>query len=114
MKNQQNDETETLASTDFSQAEESTEDFTLPTPTPGVRTNNKMERMNGEIRGREKVMWSLKKPDTPIPTEYQMLRPYEALDGKTPAEVAPIKVEGQDKGLTIIQNASASPKIGKT
>jgi len=30
--------------------------------------NNKMERMNGEIRDREKVMRSLKKTDTPILT----------------------------------------------
>lgn len=28
-----------------------------------------------------------------------------ALDGKTPAEAAGIKVEGEDKWLTIIQNA---------
>ena len=33
-----------------------------------------------------------------------------ALEGKTPAEKAEIKVEGEDKWLTIIQNASQSAK----
>jgi transposase-like protein len=32
----------------------------------GVVHNNKMERMNGETRDREKVMRGLKKMDTPI------------------------------------------------
>lgn len=53
--------------------------------------NNKMERLNGEIRDREKVMRGLKKNDTPILTGYQIfhnfIREHEGLDGKTPAEV---------------------------
>jgi hypothetical protein len=32
----------------------------------GERNNNKMERLNGEIRDREKVMRGLKREDTPI------------------------------------------------
>ncbi|MGD0996263.1 MAG: hypothetical protein ABR909_12165 [Candidatus Bathyarchaeia archaeon] len=32
----------------------------------GDRNNNKMERMNGEVRGREKVMRGLKINETPI------------------------------------------------
>ena len=32
-----------------------------------------------------------------------------ALDGKTPAEVAGIKVEGENKWLTLIQNAAGKP-----
>jgi hypothetical protein len=32
----------------------------------GDFNNNKTERMNGELRQREKVMRTLKKPDTPI------------------------------------------------
>jgi len=66
--------------------------------------------MNGEIRDREKVMRGLKKGDTPILTGYQIyhnyIRPHEALEGKTPAEVAGIEVKGRDKWLTLIQNAS--------
>jgi hypothetical protein len=38
----------------------------------GDRNNNKIERLNGEVRDREKVMRSLKKSDTPILTGYQL------------------------------------------
>jgi len=72
--------------------------------------NNKMERMNGEIRDREKVMRGLKVVDTPILKGYQiyhnLIRPHEALGGKTPADLAGIKVEGENKWITIIQNAA--------
>jgi hypothetical protein len=69
-----------------------------------------MERMNGEIRDREKVMRGLERKDSPILTGYQLfhnyVRPHMALKGRTPAEAAGIKVEGENKWLTIIQNAS--------
>ena len=74
--------------------------------------NNKMERMNGELRDREKVMRGLKVVDTPILKGYQLyhnfIRPHEALKGRTPAELAGIKVMGDDRWLTIIQNAAKS------
>jgi hypothetical protein len=76
----------------------------------GDKNNNRMERLNGEIRDREKVMRSLKKDDSPILSGYQLfhnyLRPHMGLDGKTPADLAGINVKGKDKWLTIIQNAS--------
>lgn len=76
----------------------------------GTVHNNKMERMNGEIRDREKVMRGVKKSDTPILKGYQIfhnfVRPHEGLNGQTPADRAGIKVEGENKWLTIIQNAS--------
>ncbi len=69
-----------------------------------------MERMNGEVRDREKVMRSLKKMDSPILKGYQIyhnyVRPHMSLDGKTPADRAGITIEGQNKWITIIQNAS--------
>lgn len=72
--------------------------------------NNKMERMNGEIRDREKVMRSLKDSETPIIDGYRIfhnfVRPHMALDGRTPAEAAGIDVLGDNKWLTLIQNAS--------
>jgi transposase-like protein len=75
----------------------------------GVRHNNKMERMNGELRQREKVMRTLEKPDTAILTGMQIyhnyIRPHEALNGRTPSEAAGIKVEGENRWLTLIQNA---------
>jgi transposase-like protein len=76
----------------------------------GDMHNNKMERMNGEVRDREKVMRGLKQDETPILQGYQLfhnyIRPHEALDGKTPSEVCGITIEGKNKWLTLIQNAS--------
>lgn len=76
----------------------------------GDRNNNKMERFNGEIRDREKTMRGLKTKDTPILSGYQIfhnyIRGHEALDGRTPSEACGIKVEGKNKWLTLIQNAS--------
>ncbi len=72
--------------------------------------NNKMERLNGEIRDREKVMRGLERKDSPILTGVQIyhnfVKPHMALDNRTPAEAAGIHVKGKDKWLTIIQNAS--------
>jgi hypothetical protein len=72
--------------------------------------NNKMERMNGEIRDREKTMRGLKKRRTPILSGYQIfhnyIRPHEGLNGKTPAEACGITIEGKNKWLTLIQNAT--------
>jgi len=49
-----------------------------------------MERMNGELRQREKAMRTLERQDTAILTGMQIyhnyVRPHEALNGKTPAE----------------------------
>jgi transposase-like protein len=78
----------------------------------GHHNNNKMERMNGEIRDRERVVRGVKKDDSPLIKGLQIyhnyIRPHEALEGKTPAEACGIKVEGKDKWLTLIQNASRS------
>lgn len=76
----------------------------------GDMNNNKMERMNGEIRDREKVMRGIKKKDTVILTGYQMFhnyfRPHSGINGMTPAEKCGIKIEGEDKWKTLIENAS--------
>jgi transposase-like protein len=76
--------------------------------------NNKMERMNGEIRDREKTMRGLKIKETPILKGYQLfhnfIRPHEALEGKTPADKAGIEVLGENKWRTLIENASQSEK----
>jgi len=77
----------------------------------GDMNNNKMERLNGEIRQREKTMRGLKRKDTPILKGYQLyhnyIREHEGLDGKTPAEACGIKIEGKNKWKTIIENASS-------
>ena len=68
----------------------------------GDMNNNKMERINGEIRDREKVMRGLKKTDTPILKGYQIfhnfIRTHEGLEGKTPAEACGIKVKVRTNG----------------
>jgi transposase-like protein len=76
----------------------------------GDKNNNKMERLNGEIRDREKTMRGLKTKGTPILVGYQIfhnyIRSHEGLEGKTPAEACGIQVKGKNKWLTLIQNAS--------
>ena len=76
----------------------------------GTVHNNKMERMNGGLRDRERVMRTLEKLDTPILTGMQIfhncIRPHQALKGGTPSEAAGITVQGENKWLTIMQNAS--------
>lgn len=75
--------------------------------------NNTMKRANGEVRDREKVMRGLKVTDTSILPGYQIyhnfMRPHQTLKGKTPAEACGIKVEGDNKWITLIQNASLNP-----
>jgi transposase-like protein len=72
--------------------------------------NNKMERMNGEIRDREKVVRGVKRMDSPLIKGLQIyhnfVRPHMALDGRTPAQVAGIEVLGNNKWQTIIQAAA--------
>jgi transposase-like protein len=76
----------------------------------GDRNNNIMERLNGEIRDREKVVRGLKKNDSPLIDGYQIyhnyIRPHMGSDGLTPAEKCGIEIKGQNKWITLIQNAS--------
>jgi putative transposase len=76
----------------------------------GSTNNNKMERINGEIRDREKTMRGLKKKSTPILQGMQVfhnfIRPHEGLDGMTPAEACGIEIKGDNKWITLIQNAA--------
>ncbi len=69
-----------------------------------------MERFNGELRDREKVMRNLKREDSPIlkgmQIHHNFVRSHMGLNGETPAERAGIRVEGDNKWLTLIQNAS--------
>ena len=80
----------------------------------GDMNNNKMERFNGEVRDREKTTRGLKKNDTVMLMGYQIfhnyIRPHMALKGKTPSEACGITVEGKNKWLTLIQNATECQK----
>lgn len=72
-----------------------------------------MERFNGEFRDREKVCRGIKKVDSVIIDGYHLyhnyIREHMALKGKTPADKAEIIIEGDNKWLTLIQNASKDP-----
>jgi len=76
----------------------------------GEVNNNRIERFHGTVRERTKVMRAIKKPDSPIiegqRIYYNHIRPHQALNGKTPAEACGIKVKGENKWLTLIQNAT--------
>jgi hypothetical protein len=73
-----------------------------------------MKRMSGEIRDREKTLRGLKRKRTPIPSGYQIfhnfIRPHEALNGKMPSEACEIQIDGNNKWLTLIQNAKYAKK----
>jgi len=76
----------------------------------GEVNNNRIERVHGTIRERTKVMRAVKKPNSAIiegqRIYYNHIRPHQALNGKTPAEVAGIATRGENKWLTLIQNAT--------
>lgn len=69
-----------------------------------------MKLLNRKFRDREKVTRGIKKVDSPIIDGYQpyhnYVRPHMGLNGKTPAEACGITIEGDNKWITLIQNAS--------
>lgn len=64
-----------------------------------------------EFRDREKIFRGLKKVDSPaiagIKLYHNYIRPHMSLDGDTPALRSGIEIKGDNKWLTIIQNASS-------
>jgi len=68
----------------------------------GDHNNNKMERLNGEIRDREKTMRGLKRTNTAVLSGHLIyhnyFRPHEALKGKILAEKCGIVMEGEIRG----------------
>ena len=72
--------------------------------------NNVQERLNGEFRDLEKVCRGLKKEDSAtirgFKVHHNCVKSHAGLDGDTPADRAGIIIEGQDKWLTLIQNAA--------
>jgi len=75
-----------------------------------LKSIRELERLNGEIRQREKIVRGIKKSDSVLLQGYQLyhnyFREHQGLVGKTPAEVAGIRIEGKNKWITVIQNAS--------
>ena len=78
----------------------------------GDMNNNQMESFNGNtVRLREEATRGLKREDSAILTGLRLyhnhVRPHQGLPGKTtPGEAAGIRIEGDNKWKTIIQNAA--------
>lgn len=79
--------------------------------------NNHVERLHGEIRSREKTMRGLKVKSTPIieghRLYYNFIKGHQALDGKTPSEMAGISIEGSNKWLTLMKKSIQCNRRGK-
>ncbi len=62
-------------------------------------------------------MRGLKKDDSSIIEGYRIyhnfIRSHQALDGRTPADLASITIKGQNKWKTIIENASNLTKVNR-
>jgi transposase-like protein len=73
--------------------------------------NSVVERLNGTVREREKIMRGMNTRDSAqkiieaMRIHYNFCREHSKL-GKTPAEASGIRIEGENKLLTLIQNSS--------
>jgi transposase-like protein len=81
----------------------------------GRLNNNRMERYQGTLKERTKVMRALKNTDTAIldgqRVYYNHIRPHQGLKGKTPAQAAGLELDlGVNKWKALIQNASRENK----
>ncbi len=69
--------------------------------------NNVLERLNGSFREREKVMRGIKIDDTPIipmnQIYYNFIRPHMGLNGITPAEMAGVGIDGDNKWIELLR-----------
>lgn len=90
------------------------------------KNNNIIERLNGTIRERDKVMRGLKKEEKAqvmmdsLRNYYNFIRPHQSLNGETPAEKAGVDLGlGNNKWLSLIKRAklfqvepiSGKPKV---
>ncbi len=76
----------------------------------GKDNNNKMERLNGTIRDREKTFRGIGTRETGIfdgmRVHYNHVRKHIALGGRTPGEAAGINIDGRSKWKSIIRGSS--------
>lgn len=77
--------------------------------------NNVLERMHGSIREREKVVRGLKVDETPIipmnQIYYNFIRPHQGLQGGTPAEMAGIGIEEENRWMKLLNASTRLEKI---
>ena len=79
----------------------------------GDTNNNQMESFNGNtLRLREEATRGIKKDDSPVfkgmQIHHNFIRPHQGLEGDTPADRAGIRILGENKQKTIIQNVANS------
>ncbi len=73
--------------------------------------NSKVERLNGTVRDREVVMRGMDHKESAQTLMeawriyHNYIRTHQGLDGKTPAEASGIRIEGENKWMTLIRNA---------
>lgn len=77
----------------------------------GEVNNNRIERLHGTIRERNKVMRAMKRPDSAFiegqRIYYNHIRPHQGLNGKTPAQAAHVDLElNRNKWEAIIRKAT--------
>jgi putative transposase len=74
--------------------------------------NNRIERLNGTIRERTKVVRAWKKHITPLAEgqriQYNFVKPHQALEGQTPAQRAGIEIKARNKWAELMLHASLS------
>ena len=88
-------------------------------PTCGINKphadNNRIERLNGTIRERTKVVRAWKKHRTPLAEgqriQYNFVKPHIALEGQTPAKKAGVGIKGNNKWKELLQKAISEEKI---
>ena len=78
--------------------------------------NNIVERLNGTIREREKVTRNVKEQAPTIiegyRNYYNLVRPHQALNGKTPAEIANINLNLKgNKWLELIRQSKSKGSV---
>ncbi len=80
----------------------------------GEVNNNRIERLHGTVRERNKVMRAIKKSDSPAidgqRLYYNHIRPHQGLKGKTPAEAAGIQGLDTNKWESLIKKAARTPQ----
>ncbi len=75
-------------------------------------TNNRIERLNGTVRERVKVQRGWKTMKTPLAEgariHYNFVKPHQALGGQTPAQVAGVGLNGNNKWMELLKKAIAN------
>jgi transposase-like protein len=72
-------------------------------------TNNRIERLNGTVRERVKIQRGWKSMKTPLAEgqriQYNFVKPHMALENQTPAEVAGVGINANNKWMSLLESA---------